>query len=114
MAQRTVTHLVDDIDGGEAEETVTFALDGVSYEVDLSSKNASALRDALTAYTKAGRRIGGRRASAPRGSSRPAGRSGDAPSPTAVREWAKSQGIEVNERGRISKSILEQYQAAQG
>lgn len=110
MAQKVQVVLVDDLDGGQADETVTFALDGVAYEIDLSHDNAAALRDTLATYVGHARRLGG-------GARRSAGRarSGAAsggPSPAAVREWAKSQGIAVNERGRISADLQAKFQAA--
>jgi len=108
MAQKVQVVLVDDLDGGRADETVTFALDGVSYEIDLSHDNAAALRDLLAPYVGHGRRVGGgaRRS----GSGRKAASSGT--NPAEVREWAKSQGIAVNERGRISSDLMAKFQAA--
>jgi len=109
MAQKTVVILEDDLDGGKAEETVTFSLDGVSYEIDLSGKNASKLRDAFAPYVGAGRRVGGRAA---RGRGRAAGRG---PNETAeIRAWAKKKGLDVSERGRIPASIVEAYRTAHG
>ncbi len=108
MAQKVQVVLVDDLDGGTADETVTFALDGVSYEIDLSHDNAAALRDLFAPYVGHGRRVGGPR----RASGRGAGRARGGTNPAEVREWAKSQGIAVNERGRISAELLARYQAA--
>ena len=108
MAQKVQVVLVDDLDGGSADETLTFSLDGVSYEIDLSHDNAAAMRDALAPYVGHGRRVGGPRRSGGRGAARPRGGT----DPAVVREWAKSQGIAVNERGRISAELMGKYQAA--
>jgi len=111
MAQKVQVVLVDDLDGGHAEETVTFSLDGVSYEIDLSHDNAAALRDALAPYVGHGRRVGGSRRSATRPGAR--ARTSTAPgNPAEVRAWAKGQGISVNERGRISAELQSQFDAA--
>ena len=107
MAQKVRIELTDDLDGSEAAETVTFALDGRSYEIDLSEKNAGKLREALAPYTGAGRQQGGVRRS-PR---RVAGGS-DGPDPVEVRAWAAARGIEVGTRGRVSAEVIEKYQAA--
>lgn len=112
MAQKVQVLLVDDIDGGEADETVTFALDGKSYEIDLNSDNASKLRDALEDFVKAGRRTGrssGGRGKSGRASAGSAG--GDTPK---IRAWAKENGYDVNERGRIPTNIQEAYKKANG
>jgi hypothetical protein len=114
MAQKVQVLLVDDIDGGAADETVTFALDGVSYEIDLTTEHATELRDALGTWVGHARKVGGRSTSGRGGSSsggasRPR-RSSDA---GAVRTWAKENGYEVSERGRISAEIREAYEAAQ-
>lgn len=109
MAQQVQVVLVDDLDGGSADETVTFSLDGVSYEIDLTHANAAALRDSLAPYVGHGRRVGsGRRV----GTRAPRGRSTGPGNPAAIREWAKSQGIAVNERGRISAELAATYNAA--
>lgn len=105
MAQRVQIILEDDIDGGPADETVTFGLDGVTYEIDLSEKNASALRDALATYTGHARRAGGRRSA---GRKPAATRS----STSEVREWARANGHDVSDRGRISADIMAAYEKA--
>lgn len=105
MAQRVQLILEDDIDGGEADETVTFGLDGVTYEIDLNASNASALRDALAGYVGAGRRVGGRRNTG--GSTRSKG--GDL---SKVREWARANGYQVSDRGRISQEVQDAYAKA--
>lgn len=107
MVQRTVVTLEDDIDGGPATETVAFGIDGVSYEIDLNHKNAAALRDALASYIGAARKLGrGSRSSAPRVRE---SRNVDL---SAIREWARSNGFQVSDRGRVSAAIQEAYEAA--
>ena len=107
MAQRVQVVLEDDLDGGKADETVTFGLDGTSYEIDLSKKNAAKLRDALSQYVGAGRRVSGRRSG---GRSRGRARSGS--DSADIRAWAKDNGYEVSERGRISAEIRAAYNEA--
>lgn len=109
MAQKVQVVLVDDLDNGPADETVTFSLDGVSYEIDLSHDNAAKLRDVLATYVGHARRVGTPRRAAGRRSR--SGATGSS-NPAAVREWAKSQGIAVNERGRISADLQAKYDAA--
>jgi sRNA-binding protein len=106
MAQKVQVLLVDDLDGTEATETVTFGLDGVSYEIDLSSGNAGKLRKELDQYVEHARKASaqGRRRRARSG----AGREQSA----RIREWAKSRGFKVNERGRIPANIVAEYEAA--
>lgn len=106
MAQKVQILLVDDLDGGEAEETVRFGLDGVDYEIDLSAKNAGALRDSLAKYVAEARRVGGRRRT---GRKTAGGGSTDA---STIREWAKANGWQVSDRGRVSAEIREAYAAA--
>lgn len=108
MAQKTLVVLEDDIDGGEAEVTVKFSLEGVSYEIDLSEKNAKKLRDDFAKYTGAGRRVGGRTGRGRGAGSRGAGRNRSA----QVREWARNQGLKVSDRGRIPADVVNQYDAA--
>lgn len=105
MAQRVQIILEDDIDGGPADETLTFGLDGVTYEIDLNEKNASALRDALAPYTGHARRAGGRRSTA-RKAATPGGNT------SAVREWARANGHTVSDRGRISADVMAAYEKA--
>ena len=107
MAQRVEVVLVDDLDGGSAVETVAFALDGVSYEIDLNETNAAALREALAVYVGHARKAG-RKAPA-----RSAGRRSSTGSQTAqIRTWAREQGLPVNDRGRIPGDNVAQYEAA--
>jgi hypothetical protein len=108
MAQRVKVELVDDVDGSTAEETVTFALDGVSYEIDLNSDNASKLRDDLASWIGHARRSGG---------TRKAGRGGGSARRrdlAKVREWARSKGYQVSDRGRISAEVQAAYDKAHG
>ena len=110
MAQRVVTELTDDTNGKPADETVTFGLDGREYEIDLTSKNAAALRKAFDVYVKSGRRVGGRR---PRAATTSRSSNPKVELDTkAVREWAGKNGFQVSERGRIPGNVLEAYQAA--
>ncbi len=107
MAQKVQVLLVDDLDGGTADETVTFGLDGVSYEIDLSSGNAQELRNELARYVEHARKTmpgPARRRRARSG----AGRQQSA----AIREWAKQHGMKISERGRIPTEILAEYDAA--
>ena len=108
MAQKVNIVLVDDLDGTEATETVTFGIDGTSYEIDLNDKNAASLRDALSGYVGHARKVtgGGRR------TRRSSGGSASSSNTKDVREWAKSQGMEVSERGRISADVQQAYDAA--
>jgi hypothetical protein len=108
VAQRVVVQLTDDVDGKPAAETVSFGLDGRTFEIDLSEKNARALRKDLAPWVAAARRVSGRR---PRGG-RAANGSGSGVDPKAVRAWAAGNGIEVSPRGRISSEVLEKYRAA--
>lgn len=106
MARRVEVVLIDDIDNSEATETLTFALDGMSYEIDLSEIHAKELRSALGIYVEKGRRIGGRKKAAPAKAS-----SGSKTSD--VRQWARENGYDVPERGRLRPDIHEAYEAAQ-
>ena len=108
MAQQVQVLLVDDIDGGKAAETVTFALDGVQYEIDLSTKNAAKLRDAFSTWVGNARRSGGRRSAGGRGRGSRSS-SGDL---TAVREWGRKNGFTVSDRGRISAELQAAYKKA--
>ena len=109
MAQQTTVTLTDDLDGGKAAETVSFGLDGRIYEIDLSKKNAAALRKALGEFTSSARRV---RAGRP--AAKAARASSSRVDAKAVREWAQEHGIAVSARGRVPSEIVEQYQAAVG
>ncbi|MEU9980277.1 Lsr2 family protein [Streptomyces sp. NPDC050856] len=107
MAQRVVVSLFDDIDGGEAAETVMFGLDGKTYEIDLNPANAKKLRKALAPYVAAGRkRTGAER------SRRPYRHTSIAPDPAAVRAWAQSNKLDVPARGRIPQRIYDAFREA--
>jgi hypothetical protein len=110
MAQQIQTLFVDDIDGGEAAGTVHFALDGVDYEIDLSTAHTDDLHRALNKYVGHARKVSGIR----RGG-RGAGRRGASATDThKVREWAKAQGIEVKDRGRVPADVVTRYRETVG
>ena len=114
MAQKVKIILEDDLDGGPAEETIRFGLDGGSYEIDLSSANAARLRDAIRPFAAKARRVQG----AQRTPGRPAGSRNTGPvkrnpETAAIRQWAKEQGLPVSDRGRIHQDIQDKYYAAQ-
>jgi hypothetical protein len=111
MAQKIQTLFVDDIDGSEAEGTVRFGLDGTEYEIDLSATHSNELRMSLETYITNARKAGGTRRSA-RVGGRKAARSGI--DTTEVRAWAKGQGIEIKDRGRVPANIVAQYREATG
>ncbi|MGH3498298.1 MAG: histone-like nucleoid-structuring protein Lsr2 [Nocardioidaceae bacterium] len=106
MAQKVQILLVDDLDGGKAEETVAFSLDGSAYEIDLSVKNAARLRKDFAPYVAEARKVGGRR-KATRGRPRAAGAA-----PAEIRQWARDKGYDVPDRGRVSAEVREAYAAA--
>ena len=114
MAQQVLVTLTDDLDGSEADETVTFALDGASYEIDLNAKNAASLRKALDKYMVRARKpsgpSGARRG---RSSRRRAARAADV-DPKVVRAWAQEHGLEISSRGRIPSEIISRYRDAGG
>ena len=111
MAQKIQTVFVDDLDGTEAEGTVRFGLDGAEYEIDLNAAHAQALREALAPYVSAARRAGGGTRRAGRASRRA---SASGLNTTEVREWAKAQGIEVKDRGRVPAELVVKFTAATG
>lgn len=106
MASRVVTLKTDDLDGGEADETVHFSLDGAEFEIDLSKGHAEELRKAFEPYLKVARKTGGRRAR------RSNGKGGLKEDLKAIRDWAKGQGMKVSERGRVSAEVREAYDKA--
>ena len=112
MAKTTIVQLVDDLDGSEAHETVKFGLDGLSYEIDLSNKNAAKLRSILQPYVDHGTRISGRSMAARGGARRPAG--SEREQNKAIRAWAMRKGLDVAPRGRIRADIIEQYHREAG
>lgn len=112
MAQRVNVVLVDDIDGSDAAEMVTFGLDGVQYEIDLSESNADRLRDVLATYIGHARRAGGRRRTGTARSASSGRGSGEGPSAADIRAWARENGHSVPDRGRVPAGIREAYAAA--
>lgn len=111
MAKKVITLLTDDLDGSEADRTVEFSLDGVSYTIDLSEKNAGKLRKALDAYIAAGTRVSRSGASGrgSRGSFTAAPARSDREQNRAIREWAAKNGYAVSERGRIPANVISAY-----
>lgn len=107
MAKKTTVTLVDDLDGSQAEEQVSFAVDGRSYEIDLSAANSARLRDALAPFISAARRVSGRRGSP--GATPVSRPSTDREQNQAIREWAVQQGMKISERGRIPSNVLDAY-----
>jgi hypothetical protein len=115
VAKQIIHKLVDDLDGGDADETVKFALDGVQYEIDLSSVNAEKLRDVFDPYVTHGTKVGrggvvvGGRAARGRG-----GATADREQNRAIRVWAKKAGKDVSDRGRIPQEIVDEYHSKAG
>jgi hypothetical protein len=111
VAQKIQTLFIDDLDGSDAEGTVRFGLDGAEYEIDLNAGHAKELRDALTPYMGAARQAAGTAKRPARG-----GRKGSANglNTTEVREWAKAQGIDVKDRGRVPAELVVKFKAATG
>ncbi|WP_018177945.1 histone-like nucleoid-structuring protein Lsr2 [Jongsikchunia kroppenstedtii] len=109
MAKKVTVTLVDDVDDTKtADETVEFGVDGVTYEIDLSSSNADKLRKDLAKWVEHGRRVGGRK----RGKSLGSRASVDREQTAVVRDWGKKNGYEVSARGRISQEVMDAYNAA--
>lgn len=111
MAKQVITLLTDDLDGGEADQSIEFGLDGVSYTIDLSEKNAGKLRKALDPYITSGTRVGRGGVEARRGPRRGGAAPGrvDRDQNRAIREWASKNGYEVSERGRIPAAVIEAF-----
>ena len=105
MATQTVIRITDDLDGSDAHETVRFALDGAQYEIDLSEKNAKKLRDALNPWAKVARKTGGRRG-------RRDGKASGKQDLASIRDWARKQGMNVSDRGRVSAEVRRAYDKA--
>ncbi|MFN2496332.1 MAG: Lsr2 family protein [Pseudonocardiaceae bacterium] len=114
MAQKTVVTMVDDLTGEEAEgiRAVEFALDGITYQLDLSDENAARLRETLAHYTGAGRRIGGRRRAPGSSGATTKTSSYDRTALKSIREWAKQHGHSVSDRGRLSTEVLKAWENA--
>ncbi len=107
MARQTFVQITDDLDGSKGAEEVTFAYQGIEYRIDLGRKNKRALEKALKPYIDRGTKVS-RRGTGERTAPRPTANRRDL---AAVREWAKAQGIEVSDRGRVARSVLDQYDA---
>jgi Lsr2 len=111
MAQKTIVELVDDLDGSQASESISFGLDGVEYTIDLSEANASKLRGQLAGFVEKAQRVGGRKQRG--GTAKTAVRAGgDRAQNQAIREWARSQGEKISDRGRIPAELVAKFQAA--
>jgi hypothetical protein len=106
MSKSVSVIITDDLDGSENAQTVSFGLDGVTYEIDLAKKNRARLEHVLAPFIEAARRV-------PRGGRRRGGRGAGAPADRSeVRDWARSAGLQVSDRGRISADIIRRYEAA--
>ncbi len=125
MAQQVNVRFVDDLDGSDAAGTVAFGLDGRAYEIDLSDENAARLREALASFVAAARNSGGsagtrRGQKTARKTGAPAVTAGSGPraqpldreQTAAIRAWARQNGHQVSDRGRIAKSVVDAFQAA--
>jgi hypothetical protein len=113
MARKVVEELIDDLDGSAAEESVPFGLDGTSYTIDLSGKNAAEFRDLMAPFVAAATKVGRRSPHLRVGRSPSARSTSDRERLAAVRAWAKANGHEVNDRGRIPNSVIQAYDEAQ-
>jgi Lsr2 len=109
MAQKVQTLFIDDLDGSQADGTVRFGLDGTDYEIDLNTEHAQQLREALARYVGAARRISGSSRRPSRTERRP---QANGLNTTEVREWAKAQGIDVKDRGRVPAELIVKFKAA--
>jgi hypothetical protein len=109
MAQKIQTLFIDDIDGGDADGTVRFSLDGAEYEIDLNARHTDELRTTLKSYIEHGRKVGGpaRRATAARGGRRPS-----SVDTVAVRTWARENGYDIKDRGRAPADLVAKYEEA--
>lgn len=109
MAQKVQVLLVDDIDGGAADETIEFGVDGATYEIDLNTANATKLRELVGPFVESARKV-----TAKRGPARGAKRTTLSRDESSdIRTWARNQGKQINDRGRIPQTIVEEYRAAQ-
>lgn len=111
MVTKTQVLLVDDVNGEDAAETVSFALDGSQYEIDLTAENAAGIREAFAPFVGAARKVRGR-ASSGRAPGRRGASSSGGHDPAVVRAWAAQNGVAVSDRGRISAAVLASYEAA--
>jgi hypothetical protein len=108
MAQQTIVNTLSDLSGEAADETLTFAVNGVAYEIDLTEDEAQAFHDFVVTYVEAGRKV-----EAPARKSTTSGGSGSNVDGPAVREWAALNGFTVKDRGRLPQDVLAAYAAAQ-
>jgi len=113
VAQKIQTLFIDDIDGGQAEGTVRFALDGSEYEIDLSASHSEELRSALGKYVTHARKVGGTARRAGRAAGRAAKVNG-AVNTTEIRTWARENGYDIKDRGRVPADLVAKYHAATG
>jgi hypothetical protein len=110
VAKTTVIQIADDLDGSKDATEVAFSFDGIDYTIDLSKKNAAAMAKALRPYLDAATKVSGRGNRARR--TRPSRSTGPRKDLAAIREWARGQGLEVSNRGRVRAAVVEQYDAA--
>jgi hypothetical protein len=110
MAQKLEVTLVDDLDGGKGDQTVSFGLDGVQYEIDLSNSHAKELREVFEPYVRSARKVSTRRSG--RGRTRKSAGKSDGPSSHEVRQWARENNIEISSRGRVPADIYVKFEAA--
>jgi hypothetical protein len=114
VAQKITTLFIDDIDGGAAEGTVRFSLDGTEYEIDLNAKHSEELRSALGKYVSHARKVGGGARRAGRAAGRAGRGSGSTLNTTEIRNWARENGYDIKDRGRVPADLVAKYQAATG
>ncbi len=114
MAQKITTLFIDDIDGGAAEGTVRFALDGTDYEIDLNAKHSEELRSALGKYVTHARKVGGVARRGGRAAGRAGRGAGSSLNTTEIRNWARENGYDIKDRGRVPADLVAKYQAATG
>jgi Lsr2 len=111
VAQRTIVELIDDLDGGQADESVSFSLDGVEFTIDLSKDNADKLRGLLAEFVEHARKTGGRKQRVT-GAKTTVKAGGDKAQNQAIREWARSTGEKISDRGRIPQELVTRFQEA--
>lgn len=111
MAQRTIVELIDDLDGGQADESVSFSLDGAEFTIDLSKDNADKLRGLLAEFVEHARKAGGRKQRVA-GAKTTVKAGGDKAQNQAIREWARSTGEKISDRGRIPQELVTRFQEA--
>jgi hypothetical protein len=114
VAQKITTLFIDDIDGGAAEGTVRFALDGTEYEIDLNAQHSEELRSALGKYVSHARKVGGTTRRAGRAAGRGGRGSGSTLNTTEIRNWARENGYDIKDRGRVPADLVAKYHAATG